>query len=53
VMDILLSQRLTAADSLALAKSRGWRFYRSLHRYAASFSTDPEGTLEILQQFAI
>jgi hypothetical protein len=47
VMDILLFKKKTADESLAFAKSDGWRFYRSLERYAASFYTDPEYAFEV------
>jgi hypothetical protein len=46
-MDILLFKKKTADESLAFAKSDGWRFYRSLERYAASFYTDPEYAFEV------
>lgn len=46
VMDILLFQRKTAQQSLAFAQLPGWRFYRSLETYAASFFYDPESALE-------
>jgi hypothetical protein len=42
VMDILLFRKKTADESLAFAQSQGWKFYRSLSRFAASFFFDPE-----------
>lgn len=48
VMDILLFRKNTAEESLHFAKSHGWKFYRSLRQYAASFSTDPVATFEVL-----
>ena len=50
VMDILLFKKMTAAQSLALAKSERWRFYRSFAGYAASFCTDPEYAYEMLSK---
>ena len=42
VLDILLFRNLSAQESLTFAKSEGWKFYRSLSLYAASFYNDPE-----------
>lgn len=53
VMDILLFRERTADESLAFAKSKGWRYYSSLHRYAASFCSDPDYALEVFQQYPI
>ena len=50
LMDILLFRKKTAQESLDFARSHGWKFYRSLHEYAASFCNDPESVLEILKQ---
>ena len=49
LMDILLFRKNTAEESLQFAKSHGWKFYPSLRHYAASFSTDPVATFEVLQ----
>jgi len=49
VMDILLFKTMTAEQSLAFAKSEGWRLYRSLAGYAASFCTDPEDAVEMFR----
>lgn len=52
-MDILLFREQSAKESLEFAQSQGWRFYRSLSRYAASFYSDPEHAEAIvLQVFA-
>ncbi len=53
VLDILLFRKKTAQASLDLAKSHGWRFYRSIQQYAASFSTDPEAALDALQSIKL
>jgi hypothetical protein len=42
VLDILLFRKKTAQESLNFAQDQGWRFYRSLGRYMASFFNDPE-----------
>ena len=42
IMDILLFRDKSAEESLAFAQSHGWKFYRSLSRFAASFCVDPE-----------
>lgn len=42
VLDILLFRENTAQESLDFAKAHGWRFYRTLSQYAASFFNDPE-----------
>ena len=46
VMDILLFRKRSAQESLDFSKGNGWRFYRSLSRYAASFYDDPEHAQE-------
>jgi hypothetical protein len=48
VMDILLFREMNAQKSLEFAKSDGWRFYRSLTRYLASFCNDPEAAYTIV-----
>jgi hypothetical protein len=50
VMDILLFQEKTAQESLDFAKGHGWKFYRSLQQYGASFYTDPEYALKIIEK---
>jgi hypothetical protein len=46
-MDILLFRKKTAEESLAFAQSHGWKFYRSLSRFASSFFVDPEDAEEM------
>jgi hypothetical protein len=49
-MDILLFRKKTAKESLEFALGDGWRFYRSLAGYAASFCVDPESAFETLRK---
>jgi len=42
VFDILLFRNQSASESVAFAQDHGWKFYRSLAKYAASFYFDPE-----------
>jgi hypothetical protein len=47
IMDILLFRQKSAQESLDLAQSHGWKFYRSLSLFAASFYFDPEHAHEV------
>lgn len=53
VMDILLFKEKTAEESLVFAKAHGWKFYRSLARYATSFFTDPEHAFEVFHHLDV
>ena len=50
VMDILLFREQTVQESLELAKLQGWEFHRSLTRYLASFSDNPEAIFQLLSE---